>query len=422
MASSEQPRIWGLGTSPKASTYALALAIVFTLSVATTPAVWAQTYNVIYNFAGGDGNGPTSTLRIVGAGNLYGTTQQGGNGQGVVFKLKHVGSGWVLSPLHDFTGGNGKQDGAYPLDYGGLTVGPDGSLYGTTQLGGVPVGNGLGTVFKLSPPPSACLTALCPWTSTVLYEFTDTPDGSQPYSSVTFDAAGNIYGTTRFGGAAGAGSVFKLTPANGSWTESILTSFGAGASPVAGIIFDGSGNLYGTTPYGGAGSKGQVFQLTPSRSGWTKNIIYAFTGGADGEFPAGGLIFDQAGNLYGSTAAGGSGNGGTIFKLSLSGSTWTLTTLYSFQGGSGGPMSSLTVDAAGNLYGTTYGDGLFGGGSVFTLSAAEGWKFTSLHNFQQDSGGVFPIGGVTLDANGNLFGTASAAGAHNRGVVWEVTP
>ncbi|HEY5177522.1 MAG TPA: choice-of-anchor tandem repeat GloVer-containing protein [Terriglobales bacterium] len=311
-------------------------------------------------------------------------------------------------------------------------IGPDGSLYGTTYQGGGGVGfgcgdAGCGTVFNVRPPAAACPAAFCPGTETVLHRFTDSElDGAAPlYTNLVFDQAGNFYGTTSGGGAAYAGTVFKLTPSNGTWKESILYSFPGGtggAGPDGGVIFDAAGNLYGTTDWGGTSAWGVVFELTPSASGWTENVLYSFQNGSDGANPIGGLIFDQSGNLYGTTYSGGANGGGTVYQLSPSSGGWTLTTLYSFSG-SGGSVASLTMDASGNLYCTTEYDGAYGGGNVCKLTRSTGgWSYTSLHDFTGGSDGAYLLGRVTLDTNGNLYGTASAGGAHGAGVVWEIMP
>ena len=386
-----------------------------------------QTFNVIYDFSPANGSMSTGTLFLDGAGRLYGTLQQGLYGNcnfnGSAFQLKPVGSGWTLNPLHCFVGGD--NDGAYPIDHGGLTIGPDGALYGTTSMGGI--SNGaytLGVVFKLSPPARVCTRALCPWTETLLYEFQGPPDGALPHGNVAFDAAGNLYGTT-FEGGAGYGIVFELTPSGSGWTENILYSFtteSGGTYPEAGVVVDSAGNVYGVGTRNGQHGQGSVYKLSRSGSGWTLNTIYSFLGGSDGAGPVGGLVLDEAGNLYGSTAAGGVGNGGTVFQLSPSGDNWTETTLCSFTG-SYGSYSSLTLDAAANLYGTTYRDGALDGGSVFKVTwSGSNWTCTELHDFQQGTGGVNPIGGVTVAPNGKLYGTTSAGGAYGNGVVWEITP
>jgi len=220
-------------------------------------------------------------------------------------------------------------------------------------------------------------------------------------------------------------SFFELTPSGGGWTENILYSFtteSGGTYPEAGVVVDSAGNVYGVGTRNGQHGRGSVYKLSRSGSGWTLNTIYSFLGGSDGAGPVGGLVLDEAGNLYGSTAAGGVGNGGTVFQLSPSGDNWTETTLCSFTG-SYGPYSSLTLDAAGNLYGTTYRDGAFDQGSVFKATrSGNDWICTDLHDFQQGTGGVNPIGGATVAPSGNLYGTTSAGGAYGNGGVWEITP
>ncbi|MFI5115931.1 MAG: choice-of-anchor tandem repeat GloVer-containing protein, partial [Terriglobales bacterium] len=268
-----------------------------------------------------------------------------------------IGAAAQEKVLYTFQGGTG--DGAFPQ--AGLIFDTAGNLYGTTSLGGA---YGFGTVFELTP------TAGGTWTEKVLYSFkNDGTDGSNPKAGVIFDAAGNLYGTTSLGGAgvcqgAGCGTVFELTPAaGGTWTEKVLHSFGGatdGVIPEAGLIFDAAGNLYGTTGYGGPYNWGTVFELTPAAGGtWTENVLYSFQGGADGAGPAAGLVFDAAGNLYGTTEVGGAGvcqgNGcGTVFELTpAAGGTWTENVLYRFQSGADGanPYDALIFDAAGNLYG-----------------------------------------------------------------------
>src|SRR5271157_3582123 len=335
-------RVWIFGTRQRAAVAGLALAMVFVLTVGATEAAQAQTFQVIHNFAGGlDGAEPAAGLTMDGAGNLYGTTFEGDALTGTVFKLTHKNSSWVLSPLFLFTkGGSG---GAIP--YARVIFGPDGSLYGTTGFGGNPqnCGDGCGTVFNLKPQPNPPITPLSPWIETPLYLFAGGSDGANPFGAdIIFDQAGNIYGTTYNGGigncTGGCGTVYKLTPSNGSWTESVTYSFtqgGDGQHPWGGVTFDQSGNLYGTTVYGGTYGKGAIYQLTPAGSGWTETVLYSFTGGTDGANPYAGLILDQAGNLYGATSAGGSGNGGTVFDLTASKGNWTFNLLYSFTGANG---------------------------------------------------------------------------------------
>src|SRR5208283_5470708 len=225
MTSRSQHRIWICGISLRAAAAGLALVVAFGLTVVATQAAHAQpTYKVLHNFTGGqDGGGPSAGLTMDRAGNLYGVTYDGGSGYGAVFKLKRVGSAWLFSPLYSFAGGN---DGAGP-NLAPLVFGPDGSLYGTTYQaadGGCYGGNGCGTVFKLQPAAAACKTALCPWTETVLYRFTGGSDGGNPVGPLVFDKTGNIYGTARFGATPGCfgygcGTVYKLTKSGGSWIQ-----------------------------------------------------------------------------------------------------------------------------------------------------------------------------------------------------------
>lgn len=422
-------RTRSLGTSPRASL--IALAIVFGLTIAATPAAQAQTFNLLHTFTGGiDGTSPASGVTMDRAGRLYGTTQYGGSiGLGSVYQLTRKGSGWVNNPIYSFNG-NATNDGSYPLS--GLTVGPDGSFYGTTREGGggcAQSNHGCGTVYSLRPAAAACKTALCPWSETVIYRFAGGSDGANPqYANLVFDAAGNLYGTTSSGGASGLGTVYQLTPSNGGWTESVLYSFAGGSDgsqPWGGVIFDQADKLYGTTYEGGGGCNGfgcgTVFELTPSGSGWTESVLYSFQGKSDGGNSFAGLVADPSGNLYGSTAFGGSGAGGAVFELSPSKGSWTFTVLYGLDGGEG-PNCSLIIDAAGNLYGTASQDG-GGFGIAFRLSpAGSGWTATTLHNFSGGYDGALPLGSPLLDANGNLYGTAYDYGANDDGTVWEITP
>jgi uncharacterized repeat protein (TIGR03803 family) len=425
-----------LNLSMSAATGRLVVAIVFVLTVAASQAAKAQTYKVIYNFTGGaDGQDPEAGLTMDKAGNLYGTTTGLYSYMGTAFKLSPKGSDWVFNLLYSFSGGS---DGADP--WARVIFGPDGSLYGTTHYGGGGpcrdiYGTGCGTVFNLRPPPRACTTALCPWSETVLYPFMAGSDGGYPlFGDLVFDQTGNLYGTTSYFGAGNAGTVYMLAPSNGIWMESVLYPFTGGNDggvPAAGLIFDKAGNLYGTTAGGGSGGAGTVFQLTPSGSGWAENVLHSFQEASEGGFPNGGLIFDQSGTLYtlyGTTITGGPGGGGTVFSLTLSNGKWVYTLLYPFSGtsGNGGPWASLTMDPAGNLYGTTVNNG--GYGSVFKLTkTGSTWAYKSLHDFTGGSDGGLPVSNVIMDAAGNLYGTASYGGTGSGcvpgcGVVWEITP
>jgi uncharacterized repeat protein (TIGR03803 family) len=405
---------------------AVGAAIVFVLTASQV--LQAQTYKVIYNFTGGqDGGSPLAGLTMDKAGNLYGTAYGWGtHGFGTVYQLKLKNGNGTLNPLYSFAGGS---DGTNPAAR--VIFGRDGALYGTTFLGGG--GAGEGTVFKVRPSPSACKTALCPWTETHLYSFTFV-GGSGPLGDLLFDQAGNIYGTTIAGGENDNGIVYELTPTGNSWTESVLHYFDGtdGAGPQTGLIFDSSGNLYSTTQSGGANGYGTAFQMTYSAgTGWTESLLYSFGYGSDGGYPYTGLIFDRSGNLYSATSDGGAGGGGVVFELtSGAGGTWTFTPLYSFTGTAGnkcGP-DDLSMDSAGDLYGATFCDGAYGYGNVFELIQSNGgWTYKDLYDFTGGTDGANPVSNVLIHSNGKLYGTASIGGSSGNcsggcGVVWEITP
>jgi uncharacterized repeat protein (TIGR03803 family) len=396
-----------------------------------TGAAQAQTYTVLHNFSGGvDGATPMAGVTFDAAGNLYGTASYGGNfgsncgarGCGLVYRLSHNPSNWILTQLYSFRGGS---DGMTP-QRATVVFGPDGSLYSTTYAGGGSCnGNnqGCGTVFKLQPPASSCQSVSCSWTETILHSFNGI-DGTGPLGAVVFDQQGNVDGATNSGGFQNGGTVFQLD-ASGGYMESIL--FHPYGYPGSSVHMDHAGNLYGST-FTGMDGPGTIYELTPSGSNWTSTQLYTFTGGSDGGYPLAGVIFDNAGNLYGATTAGGAGQGGTVFKLSPSNGGWAYSLLYSFtHPGNGflvvGPIGNLAMDAAGNLYGTTFSDGAFGYGAVFKLTpSGEGWTYTSLHDFTNGVDGGFPYSDLVLDANGSIYGTASTGGAYGSGVVFQIVP
>ncbi len=407
----------------------LTLVVAFTLTAFATQTAQSQALNVLHTFTGGeDGANPFAGLTMDRAGNLYGTTSAGGAGYGTVFQLKRLGSSWILAQLYSFEGGN---DGNGPRSR--VVFGPDGTLYGTSFNGGGQAcgGQGCGTVFKLSPSPAVCTAAECPWNETVLYRFTGGSDGGEPIGNLIFDQAGNIYGTTVIGGLPhgcgnlGCGTVYKLTLADGSWSETVIHEFGQngdGTFPDGGVVFDQTGNLYGTTFAGGSSNLGTAFQLTYSGSSWEENILYAFEGLRDGDYPVAGVIFDASGNLYGTTTLGGTGLGGTIFKLTPSQGGWTFSALYEL-GGIAGPFGNLSIDSIGNLFGTTFQDGSYSLGSAFKLTPSDGgWTYNSLHDFTGNNDGELPQSSVVFDANGDFYGTAAYGGANGYGVVVEITP
>jgi hypothetical protein len=401
------------------------------------PASSAAKEKVLFVFPGGArGGNPSDKLIFDSAGNLYGTTNAGGgfstncpNGWcGAAFELTPTSSGtWKETVLHDFKLGQGSA-----VPDGGLVFDSAGNLYGTTYYGGR--GNcseRCGVVFELTP------TSDGKWKESVLYAFSGGADGGIPIGGVIFDAAGNLYGTA----ALGWGVVFELTPTSrGEWKEKVLyTGRKDGIHPSDGLLFDAAGNLYGAAFGGGgncSGGCGAVFQLVPRSNGkWREKVLHAFSGMNDGGYPNGGLILDSAGNLYGTTNLGGNrgdcqGFGcGVVFRLTpTSNGGWKETVLHTFTGGrdGAGPVY-LTLDAAGNLYGTTRDGGLTNCqycGVAFELTPTSNgeWKETVLHSFTGGKDGGSPASGLILDGKGNLYGAAYDGGADGWGVVFELTP
>ncbi len=425
---------------PEKSWFIASVAVsLIVAALVVAPGAWAaSTFKILHvfrRFSGG--HNAMGTLVSDAAGNLYGTTFNGGfvysgcgtasEGCGVVFKLAPNPDGtWTEHVLHRFTGG---ADGAAPG--AGVILDAAGNLYGTTAFGG---SDGWGTVFELMPNPDGT------WTEHVLHTFMGGTDGAVPFAGVILDAAGNLYGTTYSGGSStcmndwgpGCGVVFKLThKSDGTWTEHVLHRFSKsvlccgkdGQSPFAGVILDAAGNLHGTTFAGGSSDAGVVFKLAPNPDGtWTEHVLYSFGGGA---LPSAGVIFDAAGSLYGTTTYGGLSNVGVVFKLThKSDGTWTEHVLYSFTGGGDGafPWAGVILDATGNLYGTTYygGSSSCGCGVVFKLAPnSDGtWTEHVLHAFL--GYGANPFAGLLRGASGNLYGTAS--GGTSGGLVFEIKP
>jgi uncharacterized repeat protein (TIGR03803 family) len=321
--------------------------------------------------------------------------------------------------LHDFN--NDGTDGTYPV--AGLIFDGAGNLYGTTAFGGT---YDLGTVFELTPAVGGG------WAEKVLHSFGGSgSDGIEPQSSLLIDGAGNLYGTCG-GGTYHKGMVFELTPsAGGNWTENVLHEFTGtdGAGPLASLIFDAAGNLYSTTAAGGTYNKGTVFELTPAAGGiWTEQVLYSFGNGTDGVNPYAGLIFDAVGNLYGTTYLGGTYNQGTVFELTpAAGGGWAEQVLHNFNFDSSdgrGPDSGLVL-YAGNLYGTTGSGGVYNnpGGTAFELmpAAGGGWIEQVLHSFGSGTDGSTPVGGLIFDSVGNLYGMTTYGGTYNLGTVFEFT-
>jgi uncharacterized repeat protein (TIGR03803 family) len=342
--------------------------------------------------------------------------------------------------LYTFTGGS---DGGVP--YAGLATDKAGNLYGTTELGGHqscgnPFGQ-CGVVFELIPVPDSPAPT---WSERVLYMFNGGNDGAGPESGLISDGVAALYGTTEAGGGSGCvlsgcGTVFALQKKSSTdWTENILYSFtgGAdGANPVGPLVWGKDGSLYGTTAYGGnpvcnqlGPGCGTVFQLKPSGTGWSETVIYAFDG-MDGTYPNAGVTLDSAGNIYGTTVGGGNGSG-IVFELTHADGAWSEEILANFLGtlGDGTPAGGVSLDKAGNVYGVTHFGGNYGAGSVFELSPSSGvWNYATLYSFTGGSDGGYPTAGVVLDSKGHLYGTTKLGGNGYScqgwcGTVFELTP
>ena len=376
-----------------------------------------------FNFNGTDGINPQAGMILAANGNLYGTAAGGGSkSAGAVFQLMpQQGGGWLESIAYNFNF-NGR-DGA--LSTAGLISDVAGNFYGVTTEGG---GDDTGTAFQLSPAQGGG------WTETVMHNFGAGMDGARPSAGLIADGSGNFYGTAATGGTHNVGTAFEISPRQGGgWTESTLHHFNPngtdGASPYGSLVFDSAGNLYGTTLQGGTAGTGSVFQLSPRQGGgWNEKVIHSFLrNGKDGISPYAALIVDSLGNLYGTASQGGSFNQGAVFELSpAAGGTWTETILYSFFGNTdgGNPRAAVILDGSGNLYGTTLNGGANGDGTVYQLTPSQSgsWTKTILFNFD-GAHGSFPYSGLTFSGSpANLYGTTSAGGANGAGTIFELTP
>ncbi len=305
----------------------------------------------------------------------------------------------------------GGSDGSNPV--GVLILDKSGNLYGTTTGGGA---FGSGTVFEVNAKGQEL----------VLYSFKGGADGAAPEAGLAWDAEQNLYGATTAGGTNGAGIVFKLSPPakkGGEWTESILYSFGAGTDgtvPVGGVAFDTAGNLYGTTSAGGTAGFGTVYELSPSESGWTETILHNFQDSDDGAVPYAGLIFFK-GKLYGGATEGGTNGGGTIYELAQVNSVWTFTVIYSVPGwGISGPFRDIAIDAAGTIYGTTHCDGAYSAGTVYELThKGSSWIYDLLYTFTGGSDGLYSYSNLVVEPSG-IYGTTNLGGANGLGVVFQI--
>ncbi len=393
-------------------------------------------FSVIHSFTDNEGS-PATGLAIDSHENLYGTTLTGGsNAEGLAYKLASIGENWIFTPLYNFIGGSSGQN---PMS--GI-IGPDKTLYGTAD-GGIQncASNGnnnyCGVVYRLRPPPTACLTALCGWNETVIYEFMGVPDGARPNGNLVFDQAGNLYGTTAEGGSFGKGLVYQLTPSGGGWTETVLHSFmglADGLEPHS-LLLGQDGNLYGTA-YGGSGGQGShgvIFQLIPSGGSWEFRILPS-SGSCDSCGNTR-LIQASSGNIYGidyypQQFCGPYGCFGwdfsQVFRMSPSENRWQFTVLddsfyicqpardcYYYDEGEI-TFSDLAVDSAGNLY-SAWGwqeGGNFYQGAVFKL--LEPYQEQPLAGFSGDN-----FRDVEVGPSGNIYGTTGACNG-TYGTVWRI--
>jgi uncharacterized repeat protein (TIGR03803 family) len=408
---------------------------LFTLVLAT--AAWADKLTVLHAFNGTAGGTNPTTLVMDSSGNLYGVLTGGGNsaclqlrGCGAIFELtKNPDGSWTKTVIYRF---KGRADGASPT---GIIMDASGNIFGIAQAGGnTACFEGCGVIFKLTQSGGV-------WTETPIFTFLgdlNNLNGHNPIGNLVMDSAGNLYGGA---GSDFFGEIFEVSPqSDGTWTGTIIYRFKTlqeGEIPIGPFVFDGTGNLYGVTKSGGEICCGTVFELSPASGGsWTLTKLQDFGSIPDGSQPAGGLIIDGGGNLYGTTAYGGlhpKPGAGTIFELSRSSGTWTKTILVDFSGGNGrSPSGTLLMDASGDLYGTTEFGGLGFAGTAFKASpgSGAGWNLSVLYFFKNARDGGSPEGNLVMDASGNLYGAGftgggpTGSGKHNtgNGVVFQLTP
>jgi uncharacterized repeat protein (TIGR03803 family) len=386
------------------------------------------TEKVLYSFTDGvDGGGPNGGLIFEASGNAYGTTHFGGNdscggyvggGCGVVFELSPNGSGvWSETSLYAFQDSN---DGGFPN--AGVILDKSGDILGTGSTGGnFTCSIGCGVVYELSKCSG--------WTETVLHAF-DGSDGEFPNAAPLQSANGTLFGTTWYGGSGGNGTVFSLGPRGGSgWKESVLYSFQGtadGSAPAGSVVADRAGDLYGTTYKYDGDNDGVAFELR-KHAAWKDSVLYTFTNNGGGEDPYAGMIMPAKGNLYGTAIESGPNDGGVAFELVLGTKhRWTEKALHAFgaPGDGNAPYGGVIADKRGNLYGTTVFGGAANAGIVYELSPSKSgqWKEKILYSFTGGSDGQYPSGSLTLDATGNLYGATSNGGQDGYGVIFEITP
>lgn len=404
---------------------------IFALIFGLVATGWASTETVQWNFSNSNGDGafPWSNVLISdSSGNLYGVTAGGGsNTTGMVFELSPNGNGgYNETVLYDFLA-YGSGDGSTP--YGSLARDPAGNLYGATQGGGT---NGTGTVFMLSPKSGGGWTERILYN----FSASGATDGTTPSGGVIIGKNHTLYGTTTYGGTFSAGTVFQLSKTSSGIVEKVLHNFGAagdGAYPYDPVVADPEGNLYGATSIGGASGYGCVYRLSLQKGSWTESLLYSFSGanGDGGGLYYVGLIGDKSRDIYGTTAFGGPNATGTAWELvySKTSNSYSEKILYSFGVGGAGdgnyPYGGLTADAAGNLYGTTeQGGSTQNSGTVYKLTkSGTTWTESIIHNFTGGtSDGQDPSGNLLLGSDGHLYGMAQFGGTSDAGIVYSITP
>jgi uncharacterized repeat protein (TIGR03803 family) len=397
------------------------------LTTSSAPAAAASDYKMLYSFQGedeindddDDGSNGATGLIFDAMGNAYGTTVTGGlDNCGTVFQLKRLPHGqWQEVVLYSFTCFN---DGKNP--HGGVTFDKAGNLVGTTVAGGsgpICTGDGCGVVFEVTPSGEK-----------VLYNFTGGNDGFGPGAPLTVDPAGNIFGETPDGGQYTSGTVFEMKLKNGNWQFNTIHAFTGGNGGSIGslgpLLLDATGKLYGVTELGGRHSAGIAFRLAKGHNGaWNFSTLWTFKGQPDAGYPYGGLIPDATGNLYGTTYYGGANGVGSVYELSPGQSGWTERVLYSFKGGTDGslPTTTLFFDKANNLMGTTSTGGRpsCDCGTIFKLKANT-WAESIVHYFGVLPDGSYPYYNLVPGPGGGLYGATTYGGIDGFGAIFELAP
>jgi uncharacterized repeat protein (TIGR03803 family) len=394
------------------------LAAILLLAVAALGQARGQ---VLYSFPsdGPNGHFPTSLPLFDRSGNVFGIASLGGDdGYGTAYELT-VPLGGVnnFSLIYTFSGA--PEDEA---PFGNIVSDAAGNIYGVAAGGTA----GASSVYELSPGAGGI------WTESVIYTFNNTGGGPwEATAGLTIDAAGNLYGSSGGGGAFGMGTIYELTPnADGSWSETVLYSFNSsdGYAPSSALVFDASGNIYGTTSTGGI-AWGTVFELSPtSGGGWTEKVLYSLPGSASLAVPNSPVWLDSAGNIFATAFGVGYPPHGAVFELTKgSKGSWTETTLHAFSGKGGegaAPNSGLIADSDGNLYGTTYYGGTYGGGAIYVMKKDVGgqWREKTIYSFQGKPDGLGPNWGLTFGPGGDLYGVTTGGGSFNSGTVYRVKP